>query len=162
MPRPSLASCINRAQDRFDSYLTPDASGRFGVEFCAGDKTNRCRRCAPVQGIKTMKSVANGYPANLLLPLFGAFLPAGVLAGEAHSSMEVSVEVVRGYDPAAAAALTNKIDRLAIAQTRSSAAPTINSAAECKAIGTMPMANAVSASCSWEPDTQMYLVTIQY
>lgn len=109
-----------------------------------------------------MKSAANGYPANLLLPLFGALLPAGVLAGEAHSSMEVSVEVVRGYDPAAAAALTNKIERMETAQTRGSGGAIVDSDAECKAIGSMAIVNDVWASCSWEPDAQMYLVTIQY
>jgi hypothetical protein len=108
-----------------------------------------------------MKSVVNGFmrPFFLLLPLLA--LPGSALAGQARASLQVSVQVVRGFNPAASALIT-QVERIETAGSQGSTSPVVNSGAECMAIGSTAIANDVWATCSWEPVTRMYLVTIQY
>jgi hypothetical protein len=103
-----------------------------------------------------MKFVANGLPLPCIHLLLVALLPDAALAAQARSSMEVSVQVVRGDYSTAAAAL------IETARIRDSAGPTVNSDAECKAIGNTVIADGVWATCSWDPDSRVYLVTVQY
>lgn len=98
-----------------------------------------------------MKSVASSFSPAFIHVLLVVLLPAGVFAAEARSSMEVSAQVVReDYSTAAAAAI------------RDPANPAVDSAAECKAIGNTVIADGVWATCSWDSDSRMYLVTVQY
>jgi hypothetical protein len=103
-----------------------------------------------------MKTAANGFVAPLIQLLFVVLLPAGALAAQVRSSMEVSVQVVRGGDSMAAAAL------IETAEARGSAGLAINSAAECKAIGGRAIVDDAWATCSWDPDSHVYRVTVQY
>jgi hypothetical protein len=103
-----------------------------------------------------MKSVADRFALYLTLLLLLAFVPAGVLAGQARASMEVSVQVVRGDYSRAAAAL------IATAEIRGSASAAINPADECKAIGNKVIVDGVWARCNWDADSHAYLVTVLY
>jgi len=86
--------------------------------------------------------------------------PAGTLAGQAHSSMEVSAVVVRGDD--SAASTTALIARIETADTHNVAIPSIAGDAQCRAVGNTVIVNDGLAMCSWEPESRTYLVTIQY
>lgn len=99
-----------------------------------------------------MRSVANRLPRPLARLLLAVLLPAGALAGQARSSMEVSVQVV--YSSAAA----TLIETAEIGPASSA----VNSGAECKTIGNMAIVDGVWATCSWDPGSHMYLVTVQY
>lgn len=76
--------------------------------------------------------------------------------------MNVSVEVVAGYSSAATAVLNAQIGQIATAGVRGTTSSVAGGDAACRAIGNMAIVDGVSASCSWEPDSRMYLVTIQY
>ncbi|HEV2271551.1 MAG TPA: hypothetical protein VGR92_19040 [Steroidobacteraceae bacterium] len=103
-----------------------------------------------------MKSVAKRFPAPFIHLLLVALLPGGAFAAQAHSSMEVSVQVVRDSYSTAAAAL------FAAAAIRASGRPAIDSDAECKAIGNVVVMDGALATCSWDSATRAYLVTVQY
>lgn len=103
-----------------------------------------------------MKSVASSFSPAFIHVLLVVLLPAGVFAAEARSSMEVSAQVVREDYSTAAAAL------IQAAAIRDPANPAVDSAAECKAIGNTVIADGVWATCSWDSDSRMYLVTVQY
>lgn len=103
-----------------------------------------------------MKSVASSFSSAFVHLSLVVLLPAGVFAAEAHSSMEVSARVVRDDYSTAATAL------IQAAASRDAANPAIDSAAECKAIGNTVIADGVWATCSWDSDSHMYLVTVQY
>ena len=103
-----------------------------------------------------MRSVANRPGrlfGNLLL---AAFLPGWALGGTANSSMEVSVQVVRGGASTAAAVLFQAAD------TRDPARAAINGDAECRAIGNVVVVDGALATCSWDSESHAYLVTVQY
>ena len=94
--------------------------------------------------------------ADLARPLIPVLLPAGALAAQAHSSLDVSVQVVRAdYS-------TGAVARIVAAEGRDPAGPAINSHTECKAMGNMVIAAGVRATCSWDPDGHVYWVTVQY
>lgn len=103
-----------------------------------------------------MTAGANGFLRPFVNLLLFVLLPAGALAAQARSSMEVSVQVVRGDYSMAAAAL------IETAKMRDPAGPAIDSDAECKAIGSTVIADGVWASCNWDPQIHVYLVTVQY
>jgi hypothetical protein len=103
-----------------------------------------------------MKSVAGSFSPAFIHLLLVVLLPAGVFAAEARSSMEVSAQVVREDYSTAAAAL---IEAAAI---RGPANPAVDSGAECEAIGNSVIADGVWATCSWDADSRVYLVTLQY
>src|SRR4051794_350361 len=92
-------------------------------------------------------------PIQLLLILF---LPADTLAALARASMEVKVQVVRGDYAKAAAELIEKVESRGLAKSP------INSDADCEAIGSMGSVDGVSATCSWDPLSHLYLLTVQY
>ena len=76
--------------------------------------------------------------------------------------MEVTVQVVPGYSSAATAALNAQIERIGTAGTGGASSAVGGSNAECKAIGNMAIVNGVWATCSWEPVSRTFVVTIQY
>lgn len=99
--------------------------------------------------------------STLRLPFFHlsllVLLPAGAFAAQARSSsMAITVQVVRGSYSAAAAAV------VATAEIRGRAGSPIDSDAECEAIGNKVIVDGVWATCSWDPDSNVYLVTVQY
>lgn len=102
-----------------------------------------------------MKSIAKRLPPGLIHLLLGALLPVGALAGQASSSMEVTVQVVRGESTAVAALMES-------AATRNSTNPAIDSDAQCKTIGNTVVVDGVWATCSWDPGSHMYWVTVRY
>ena len=102
-----------------------------------------------------MKSVAGSFSPAFIHLLLVVLLPAGVFAAEARSSMEVSAQVVREDYSTAATAL---IEAAAI---RGPANPA-DGGAECKSIGNKVIVDGVWATCSWDADGHMYLVTVQY
>ena len=85
-----------------------------------------------------------------------AFLPGCAFGGTATSSMEVSVQVVRAAASRAAAALVQ------VAETRDSGRVATNSAAECRAVGSVVVVDGALASCSWDAESHAYLLTVQY
>lgn len=103
-----------------------------------------------------MKSVANRLPPSFILPLLVVLLPAGAVAGQARASMEVSVQVVRADFSRAATTLVET------AEARGSASAVISPADECKAMGNKIIVDGVWATCNWDPDSHVYLVTVQY
>lgn len=105
-----------------------------------------------------MKSVANRLPPSFILPLLVVLLPAGAVAvaGQARASMEVSVQVVRADYSRAATTLVET------AEARGSASAVISPADECKAMGNKLIVGGVWATCNWDPDSHVYLVTVQY
>jgi hypothetical protein len=109
-----------------------------------------------------MKSVA-GLPPAFFLLLTAVLLPARVMGARTSASMEVTVRVVRGpYSAATAAILIAQIEQIATATVRRPAGPLGNGKAACSASGSRIMVNGVWATCSWDPDTHRYLVTILY
>lgn len=110
----------------------------------------------PAPGDTRMRLAANGFRLPFIRLVLVALLPAAALAAQARSSMEVSVQVVRGDYSTAAATLIETTGN------RGSASPGINSDAECKAIGNKVIADGVWATCSWDPGSHVYLVTVQY
>lgn len=100
-----------------------------------------------------MKSAANGFLPRFTHLSLIVLLPAVALAARAQSSMEVSVQVVRGDYSTATAALIEK------AEIRDSVTPAI---AECKAIGSTVTVDGIWATCSWDSDGHGYLVTVRY
>lgn len=73
--------------------------------------------------------------------------------------MEVSVQVVRGYSSTERVAAL--IERIEGAQISDFGNLHINGDTDCGATG-MVMSNGVRATCSWEPASHVYRVTIQY
>lgn len=110
----------------------------------------------PAPGDETMKTVASGSRLTLAHLLIGVLLPAGALAAQARSSMAVSVEVVRGSDSTAAAALIETIE------SRGPAIPAVKGETACTALGSSVIVDGVWAACSWDPASRLYLVTVQY
>jgi hypothetical protein len=109
----------------------------------------------------TGKSFGNDFLRRLVVLLIVVLLPAGVIAAQAHASMQVSVQVVRGYSSAGrVAALTSRIERIAAARTRGLASG--NGDTDCTAIGQIVMLDGAWARCSWEPGTDVYWITVQY
>ncbi len=131
---------------------------RQGVALPWGNRIDeQAAICADLLlGDKTMRSAASGFLPLFIRLLLVLLLPAGALAAQARSSLEVSVQVVRGSSSAAVATL------METAQTRHSASPAISSAAECRAIGSAVIADDVWATCGWDPDGHVYLLTVQY
>lgn len=107
-------------------------------------------------GEKTMRSVANGFRLPFIHLMLVVLLPAGAFAAQARSSMAVSVQVVRGNYSTAAEALIETV------QSRDSAAPAGGGEAACKAIGNRAVVDGVWATCSWDPESRLYLLTVQY
>lgn len=99
-----------------------------------------------------MRSAANRLAHPVIHLLLSVLVPAGALAAQARSSMEVSVQVV--YSSAAA----TLIETAATLPATSA----IDSGAECETIGNIAIAAGVSATCSWDPNSHTYLVTVQY
>ena len=101
-----------------------------------------------------MKSVASGVPLPFAHLLLAMLLPVGALATQARSSMAVSVQVVRGYYSTATAAL------IETSESRNPGRLAIKSDADCKAV--TGIVDGVWATCSWDPESRAYLVTVQY
>lgn len=110
----------------------------------------------PAAGEMTMRSVANGFRLPFIQLVFVVLLPAGAFAAQARSSMAISVQVVRGNYSAAAQALVETV------QSRDSAGLAGSSEAACKAIGNRAVVDGVWATCSWDPESRLYLLTVQY
>ncbi|HXS22085.1 MAG TPA: hypothetical protein VN735_12695 [Steroidobacteraceae bacterium] len=109
-----------------------------------------------------MRFVGKSAPLPFVLLPYIVLAPVAALAAQTRSSMEVTVQVVPGYSSAAAAAVNAQIGRIGAAGVRGTTSAVAGSNAECKAIGNRAIVDGVWATCSWEPDTSMYLVTIQY
>jgi len=107
-------------------------------------------------GEKTMRSVASGCRLPFIHLVLVALLPAGVFAAQGRSSMAVSVRVVHGNDSTAAQALMDTL------QSRDSAGLAANSEAACKTIDNTVVVDGVWATCSWDPESRLYLLTVQY
>jgi len=103
-----------------------------------------------------MKFVAKRFPTPFVHVLLVTLLPGGASAAQAHASMEVSVQVVRGSHSTAVAALTEA------AAIRASGRPAINGDAECKTIGNGLVVDGALATCTWDSESHAYLVTVQY
>lgn len=105
-----------------------------------------------------MKAVPNSRAPRLILLSLVALPPADAHAAQAHSSLEVTAQVVRGSSSAAAtAALISRIER-----SETSASALISSGAGCDAADDIVIANDAWATCNWEPGSQTYRVTIRY
>ena len=103
-----------------------------------------------------MTSVASRLPLPFIQLLLVVLLPAGALAAQARSSMEVSVQVMRGDYSIAAATL------IEAAKLRGAAKSAIDSDAKCEAIGSMVSLDGAWTTCAWDPDSHVYLVTVQF
>lgn len=106
-----------------------------------------------------MRSVGASLSFALLICVLA---PIAAGAAQARSSMEVTVQVLPGYSSAATAALKAQIERIGTAGTGGTSSAVAGSNAKCKAIGNVAIVNGVWATCSWEPVSRTYLVTIQY
>lgn len=103
-----------------------------------------------------MRSAANGFRLPFVHLVLVVLLPAGALAAQARSSMSVSVQVVhRGYSTAAEALMET-------VQSRDAAGPAGNGEAACKTIGNRVVVDGAWATCSWDPGSRLYLLTVQY
>jgi len=107
-----------------------------------------------------MNPLAGRLPFAWTIALLVVLIPAGTLAGQAHSSMEVSAVVVRGDD--SAASTTALIARIETTDTHNVSIPSIEGDAQCRAVGNTVIVNDGLAMCRWEPETRTYRVTIQY
>lgn len=103
-----------------------------------------------------MRSVANRPGRPFVCLWLAAFLPGWAFGATASSSMEVSVQVVRGGVSTAAAALFQ------VAATRDPRRAAIDSDAECRAIGNVVAVDGALATCTWNSESHSYLVTVQY
>ncbi len=108
------------------------------------------------QGMRQLQSIAKRLPPRLIHLVLAALLPVGAVAGQASSSMEVTVEVVGADASTAAAAL---IETVGIDNSGDSA---VNTDAACKAIGNTVIRDGVWATCSLDPGSHTYLLTVQY
>lgn len=109
-----------------------------------------------------VRSAPNSRAPRLVLLSLVAVAPVDAYGAEAQASLEVTAQVVRGNPSAAeAAALISRIERIETAATRDSAGPLIQSGNGCNAVGATLIPEAW-ATCSWEPDSGTYLVTIRY
>jgi hypothetical protein len=70
--------------------------------------------------------------------------------------MGISVQVVRADYSAVTLAL------IEAAELHGAVKSAINSDAQCKSIGSTVSAGGVRTTCSWDPDSHAYLVTVQY